>query len=210
VSVVVNSSSSAREGAAVADEVGGIYVAASVGDDEDARRLVSAAVDRFGRLDILVNNAATTTVVPHADLEGVTDEIFERILRVNVLGTWQMVRAAAPHLAASDAGQIIMITSRSASRPSGSSIPYAVSKAGLNHMTVLLATALGPRVRVNAVAPGLIDTRWSQDWSDLHERVRTGAPLRRVGLPEDVADAVIGIALSRYVTGQVLNVDGGT
>jgi ketoreductase RED2 len=171
---------------------------------------VTAALGAFGRLDILVNNAATTEVIPHANLDAVTDEIFERILRVNVLGPWQMVRAAAPHLEASPSGQVIMISSRSATRPSGSSIPYAVSKAALNHMTVLLATALGPRIRVNAVAPGLIDTRWSKDWSALHERVRASAPLRRVGLPDDVADAVIGLALSAYVTGQVLSVDGGT
>jgi ketoreductase RED2 len=209
-SVIVNSSSTADEGQQVADEVGGIYVQAAIGDDGAARKLVASAVERFGRLDIVVNNAAITTVISHADLDSVTDEIFERILQVNVVGPWQMIRAAAPHMKASGHGQIINITSRSATRPSGSSVPYAVSKAAMNHMTVLLANALGPEIRVNAIAPGLIDTRWSKDWSELHERVRTQAPLRRVGLPEDVAQALMGLVAARYVTGQVLHVDGGT
>jgi ketoreductase RED2 len=120
-----------------------------------------------------------------------------------------MIQAAAPHLRASDDGVILNITSLAGVRAVGSSVPYAVSKAALNHLTVLLANALGPEIRVYAVAPGLIDTPWTADWDALRETVRATAPLRRTGTPEDVADACIGLVGARYATGQVLVVDGG-
>jgi ketoreductase RED2 len=96
-----------------------------------------------------------------------------------------------------------------ADRPTGSSIPYAASKAALNHLTLLLASALGPEIRVNALAPGLIDTPWTADWDAIREAVREMAPLRRSGTPQDVADACVGLVTARYVTGQVVLVDGG-
>ncbi len=94
-------------------------------------------------------------------------------------------------------------------RPTGSSIPYAVSKAGINHLTLLLANTLGPQIRVNAVAPGLVDTPWTAGWDAIRERVRAQAPLGRTARPEDVAEAIMGLVLARFVTGQVVTVDGG-
>ena len=170
-----------------------MYVQADIADDDACRSLVAAASRRFGRLDILVNNAGTTKVIPHADLDAATDEVWRDILEVNVLGTWHMIRAAVPALRSSGAGSIVNITSLAGERPVGSSIPYAVSKAGLNHLTLLLAKVLGPQIRVNAVAPGLIDTPWTASWHAMREAVRAQAPLRRSGVPDDVAAAVLGI-----------------
>jgi ketoreductase RED2 len=210
VSVIVNSTSSVSAGERLAAALpSAAYVQADISDPAAAERLVSAAVERYGRLDILVNNAGTTEVIPHHDLDSCTNEIWERIFRVNVFGTWNVIRAAATHLRAADDGVIVNITSLAGVRPTGSSIPYAASKAALNHLTVLLANALGPQIRVNAVAPGLIDTPWTADWDAIREAVRKMAPLRRSGTPDDVADACVGLIAARYVTGQVLLVDGG-
>ncbi|HEX6657896.1 MAG TPA: SDR family oxidoreductase [Ilumatobacter sp.] len=208
--VIVNSASSVAAGRKVADELpDAIYVQADVSDPMQAERLVDAAVGHYGRLDIVVNNAGTTAVIPHADLDAATPEIWETILRVNVIGPWNVVRAAAPHLRASGDGVILNVTSLAGVRPVGSSIPYAVSKAALNHLTVLLANVLGPEVRVHAVAPGLIDTPWTDDWDEVRAEVRERAPLQRSGTPGDVADACVGLISARYATGQVLVVDGG-
>jgi ketoreductase RED2 len=209
-SVVVNSASSVEAGEQLAAELpDAVYVQANVAEQPDAARLVATAVDRYGHLDIVVNNAGTTAVIPHHDLDAVTSEVWERILRVNVIGTWNVIQAAAPHLQKSDDGVILNITSLAGLRPVGSSIPYAVSKAALNHMTVLLANVLGPEVRVHAIAPGLIDTPWTADWAALRDAVREAAPLRRTGTAQDVADACVGLVGARYATGQVLAVDGG-
>jgi ketoreductase RED2 len=210
VSVVVNSSTSVSAGEAVAAALpDAIYVQGNVADEDACRALVAAAVDRFGRLDILVNNAGTTKVIPHADLDAATDEVWREIFEVNVLGTWHMTKVAVPALRASGAGSVVNITSIAGVRPTGSSIPYAVSKAGLNHLTLLLAKVLGPEIRVNAVAPGLVDTPWTSSWDVIREYVRAHAPLRRSAVPADVADAVLGILRTDYATGQVLTVDGG-
>ena len=208
--VVVNSSKSAAAGQAVAGSLPrAIYVQADVADDGACVALAAAARAEFGRIDVLVNNAGTTKVIPHADLEAATDEVWLRILGVNVLGPWHMTRACVPALRESGDGTVINITSVAGLRPSGSSIPYAVSKAGLNHLTVLLASVLGPEIRVNAVAPGLVDTPWTAGWDAVRERVRARAPLGRSAVPEDVAEAVMGLVRARFVTGQVVTVDGG-
>jgi ketoreductase RED2 len=207
--VVVNSSSSVEAGARVAASLpNAVYVQGSIADEEQCKRLLAATVDRFGRLDILVNNAGTTQLIPHADLDAVTDEIFRRILDTNLLGTWYLTRAALPHLRQSAAGVVVNVTSVAGLRPTGSSIPYAVSKAALNHLTLLLAKVSGP-VRINAVAPGLVQTPWTKDWGFLHERVAAEAPLRRSATPEDIADAIYGVIISRYMTGEIVTVDGG-
>jgi ketoreductase RED2 len=208
--VVINSARSVADGTAVADSLPRArYIQADVADDAACEALVAETLAEFGRLDVLVNNAGTTEVIPHEDLAAATDEIWQRILTVNVLGTWHMTRASVPALRATGAGVVINVSSVAGLRPTGSSIPYAVSKAGINHLTLLLAKALGPQIRVNAVAPGLIDTPWTADWDAARERVRAQAPLGRTGVPEDVAEAVLGLVLARFVTGQVLAVDGG-
>ncbi len=208
--VVINSATSVDAGRAVADELdGATYIQADVADAADAARLVAQTVADHGRLDVLVNNAGTTAVIPHGDLEAVTPEIWRRIFDVNVVGTWQVTVAAVPHLQASGRGQVLNVSSLAGDRPVGSSIPYACSKAAVSHMTRLLANVLGPGVRVNAVAPGLVDTPWTADWDVVREFVRAQAPLQRSATPEDVAEVLIGLARSTYVTGEVVLVDGG-
>jgi NAD(P)-dependent dehydrogenase (short-subunit alcohol dehydrogenase family) len=208
--VVVNSRSSAETGRAVAAEVGGTYLQADVSDPEAARGLVEAVVAAHGRLDILVNNAGTTEVIAHGDLEAATPEIWMRLYATNVIAPFVLTTAARPALsAAPEGGVVVNIGSLAGIRPTGSSIPYAASKAALHHQTRLLAGTLAPAVRVNAVAPGLVDTPWTADWAAAHESVRTGTPMKRVAVPDDVADLVLAQITSPLVTGEVWVVDSG-
>lgn len=209
-SVAVNSSTSVEKGEALAAELpDSIYVQADIADPEEVRRMIGDVITRLGRLDILVNNAGTTVVIPHEDLDAVTPEVWRKILDVNVIGTWQVTTAALPYLRASGEGCVINVSSRAGERVSGSSIPYAASKAALSHLTRLLANVVAPDVRVNAVAPGLIDTPWTANFHEVRALVEAGSPMRRTGTPKDVADAIMGLVHSTYVTGQVLLVDGG-
>jgi ketoreductase RED2 len=114
-----------------------------------------------------------------------------------------------PALRATGDGAVVNVTSVAGIRPTGSSIPYAVTKAALNHLTALLANVVGPEVRVNAVAPGLVRTPWTQDWGPLHDDMANRAPLGRSGEPEEIAGAIMDVAASPYMTGQVVVVDGG-
>ena len=208
--VVVNSSNSVAAGEELAAELGNaLYVQADVREESQCRALVDATLQRWGRLDVLVNNAGWTKVVPHDDLEGATDEVWHRILDTNVLGPWYLTRAAVAPLRDSGDGCVINMSSLAGVRVAGSSLPYAVSKAALNHMTRLLAAALGPEIRVNALAPGLIDTPWTEDWDDIRALISARAPLRRSGTPEDMAEACMALVQAGYVTGEVLVADGG-
>ena len=212
--VVVNSSSSVEAGEAVAAELrdGGhdaSYVQADVADEDDRRTLVDTTLERHGRVDVLVNNAGTTKVIPHADLDAATIDVFRHILEVNLLGTYELTKAALPHLRGTGDGAVVNVTSIAGVRPIGSSIPYAVSKAALNHLTALMANVAGPEVRINAVAPGLVRTPWTADWGPMHDMMHERAPLARSGEPDDIAGAIVDVAANRYLTGQVVVVDGG-
>jgi ketoreductase RED2 len=208
-SVLVNSARSVDAGEAVAASLPDArYVQGDITEPEVPARLVDAALERWGRLDILVNNAGTTALIPHHEVQAATVDVWRRIFEVNVFGSWAMSVAALPALRAAH-GAIVNVASVAGVRPTGSSIPYAASKAALNHMTVLLAKVVGPEVRVNAVAPGLVDTPWTADWDLAREVVQQVAPLKRSGRPEDVADMVVALARADYVTGQVVVVDGG-
>ena len=206
--VVVNSASSVGAGQAIADEIGGTYVQADISDQAQGQRLLDETIERFGKLDILVNNAGWTTVVPHHELDQLTDEIFRKTFEVNVFGTWWLTKAAIPLLRESDDGNIVNITSIAGIRPVGSSMAYSMTKAALNQMTVLLAKSYGP-VRVNAVAPGLVATPWTSDWDAQHAAVAKVAPLGRSATADDCAEAVLALVRSRYVTGEIMVVDGG-
>ncbi|HWL45337.1 MAG TPA: SDR family oxidoreductase [Ilumatobacter sp.] len=212
--VVVNSASSVAAGEEVAarlhDRYGtpAIYLRADISDADQARGLVADTVDRYGGLDVLVNNAGWTTRLDHRDLDALTDDIFRRTFDVNVWGTWALTKAAIPHLRESADGNVVTITSVAGLRPIGSSIAYAMSKAALNHMTVLLAKSYGP-VRFNAVAPGLVETPWTADWDDMHAGTAAVTPLGRSATPDDCAEAVLALVRNRYTTGEVFVVDGG-
>jgi len=208
-SVVVNSVRSVDAGQELAASLpSAIYVQADVADPADGERLIASAVEQFGHLDVLVNNAGITEVIPHSDLDAAGLDVWRRIFEVNVFGAWLLSRSAVPALR-ERRGSIINVTSIAGVRPTGSSIPYAASKAALNHMTRLLANVLGPDVRVNAVAPGLIDTPWTADWDAIRAFVRANAPMARSGTPEDVAEVALMLAVADYVTGEVILVDGG-
>ena len=218
--VVVNYSRSKDAAEAVAAEASSegvrvIAVQANVSDDGDCRRLVAAATDAFGRLDVLVNNAGTTSFIPHDDLEAVTADTWESILGVNLIGPFQMARAAASALKADGGGQIVNISSVAGVYGTGSSIPYCASKAGLNNLTVTLARVMGPEVQVNSVCPGFIDGSWLQEgFGDAFDVIKQSVVdrtlLDAVCTPEDVKDAVFGFLLgSKLVTGEILVVDGG-
>jgi ketoreductase RED2 len=208
--VVVNSATSVQAGEAVAARhQGATYFQADVSDPAAAAALVDHVIAAHGRLDVLVNNAGTTKVIPHHDLDAITDEVFRRIIDVNLFGTWQLTHLALPHLKANGDGAVVNVTSVAGVRATGSSIPYAVSKAALNHLTVLLANVVGPEVRMNAVAPGLVRTPWTADWGPIHDMIGERAPLGRSGEPEDIAEVIVDVAAAKYLTGQVIVVDGG-
>jgi ketoreductase RED2 len=209
-SVVVNSANSVEAGKAVAAKIGvnAMYVQADISDKDAGQHLLDETIKRFGKLDILINNAGWTSLVAHHDLEALTDEIFQKTFEVNVWGTWALTKAAMPLLKKSDDGNVVTITSIAGVRPVGSSIAYSMSKAALNHMTLLLAKSCGP-VRVNAVAPGLVETPWTKDWNDQHAGVKAMAPLGRSATPEDCVEATLGLLRTKYATGQVFVVDGG-
>jgi ketoreductase RED2 len=207
--VVFNSVRSVEAGEQLVAQIpGSLYVQADISIAEDCTRLVAQVLERFGALDVLVNNAGVTKMIPHYDLAAASVDVWREIFEVNVFGTWNLSVAAIDALRATK-GSIVNVSSIAGVRPTGSSIPYAASKAAINHMTALLAKVLGPEVRVNAVAPGMIDTPWTADWDTVRARVTALAPMKRTGTPSDVADVIVALASTPYVTGQVICVDGG-
>lgn len=218
--VLVNYSRSQDAAEAVAEEVRSTGVKAfahraDVSVDADCRDMVAAAMKQFGRLDVLVNNAGTTKFVAHADLEGLDGEDWDKILGVNLKGSFFCSRAARDALEAGDGGEIVMTSSVAGLAATGSSIAYCASKAGVNSLVVSLARALAPKIRVNAVAPGFIDGAWlAEGFGDAYEGIKNAVvqktPLRRVCTPPEVAQAIVGlIAGPDLITGHVLPIDGG-
>jgi ketoreductase RED2 len=186
-----------------------LYVQRDLGQPDAATDVVEQVLSTWGRIDAVVYSAGATVKIPHADVQAVTDEVWERILGMNVVGPWRVVRAAEAALRRSGNGSVTVIGALAGADVGGSSIPYAVSKAAVHHMCKLLGAVMGPEVRVNVVAPGLIDTPWTEGWDELTKVVVGKAPLARVGTPEDIADTVALLVASRYVTGQTLVADGG-
>ena len=212
--VIVHSRSSAQAGQALAAALGrAVYIQADLAVDADRVRLVREAEAAWGRLDVLVNNAGISRVVPHDDLLAATPDLWHELHEVNVVAPFRLVAQARAALEAAAgrgrAGCVINVSSHAGVRPKGASIPYATSKAALNHMTRLLALSLAPRIRVNAVAPGLVDTPLTADWTQAQALWRDRAPLRRAAQPADVAQAIALLAASDYLTGEVLLLDGG-
>ena len=213
--VVLHSSSSVGSGIAMARELGlAAYVQADLADDADRIRLVREAVAQWGRLDVVVNNAGISRVVPHTDLAAATPDLWRELHEVNVIAPFRIVAEAEAALRASAAAAgvpacVINVSSHAGVRPKGASIPYAATKAALNHVTRLLAVSLAPDIRVNAVAPGLVDTPLTADWTQAQQLWRERAPMRRAASPEDIAQAVSMLIESNYLTGEILLSDGG-
>ncbi len=219
-SVLVNYRRSREEAEQTAADAGAFGVQAiafqgDVADDGACRGMVEAAVGAFGRLDVLINSAGTTRFIAHSDFDAVEADDWDRILAVNVRGPFQCARAARSALAADGGGEIVNVSSVAGIRGIGSSIPYCASKAALNNLTLTLARSLAPMIRVNAVAPGFITSRWLREGlGDGYEPVKAAfeqkAPLGKVCDPEDVADAILSLVTgSDLVTGQVLACEGG-
>ena len=187
----------------------GIAVCADISNDASVRSMVKEVVKMLGRLDILVNNAGTTQFVPTTDLEGMTEELWDRILGVNVKGTFFCSRAAIGAMRVYNGGQIVNVSSDSAFTGQGSSIAYTASKAAIINMTRALAISQAPEIRVNAVAPGVTETRWIQGIEPCADAYRRKNPLQRLARPEDVAEAIFGLVVNDFITGQTLVVDGG-
>jgi NAD(P)-dependent dehydrogenase (short-subunit alcohol dehydrogenase family) len=212
--VALHSRNSTTAGQALAEELGDAsYTQADLADERQAAALVERVVAHYGRLDVLVNNAGVSGMIAHADLAAATPKIWRQLYDVNVIAPWILVTAAEAHLRASaDTGRpgaIVNITSHAGVRPKGASIPYAASKAALNHLTKLLAVTLAPAIRVNAVAPGLVDTPLTAGWDALRRRWQESAPMRRAARPDEVADIVYTLIASDYITGEVVLLDGG-
>ena len=223
--VAINYSRSAEAAEATraaVESVGGeaIVLQGDVSEQADCERLVASTVEAFGRLDVLVNNAGTTTFVPHNELESLTEDIWLRTLKVNLVGAFMMSRAAVPHLRAAGGGDIVMTSSIAGISSNGSSIAYCASKAGMNSLTRTLAKTLGSdKIRVNAVLPGLIDGEWAfntwgggddSHYAELKEMFTAQTPLGHVVTPNDVAEAIESLITgSDYVTGQLVAVDSG-
>ena len=214
LAVAVNYSRSEREARETLAEVQLQHVPAilcrcNVTDDAGVRAMMSRCRDELGGLDVLVNNAGMTRFIEHINLEALTDDVWNEILNVNLKGPFYCCRAAMPLLKERH-GAIVNVTSVAGLQGFGSSIAYAASKGALNTMTKSLARAFGPEVRVNAVAPGPVLTRWLADHMDQVEKSLEITPLRRAATPDDIADAVVFLALgTTLITGQVMVVDGG-
>jgi len=224
--IVINYSSSQKEAEQTADlcrSAGGdvVVVQGDVSRDEDCRKIVAAAAS-WGRLDALINNAGTTKHMPHDNLDGLSAEDFQRLFGVNTIGPFQMVRAARSLLEAGAkssgrASSVVNVSSVAGISGIGSSVAYAASKGALNTITLSLARALAPLIRVNAVCPGYIDTPWFTKGrgvdgaTKVRDAVVAKVPLKRASTAEDVASLVCFLATpqSSNMTGEVVRMDAG-
>lgn len=194
-----------------------ILAQGDVGEDADCRRIVDETVKKWGRVDVLVNNAGGTKFANHAELDELNAEDFLWIYKVNVVGAYQMIRACAPHMKEAGKGSVVNVSSIAGVTGIGSSVAYAASKGALNTMTLSLARSLAPKIRVNAVCPGFIGTRWFSDrfgqqtFEGIKRQQEESTPLGRAGTPEDIATAVVFFCGegSDHITGETLITDAG-
>lgn len=212
--VILHSRTSVDDGHAFASELPlAAYIQADLANEADRERLIREATGTWGRLDVLVNNAGLSRIIPHADVLAATPDIWQELHEVNVVAPFRLV-AHAEHalrdaVARGKPGCVVNISSHAGVRPKGASIPYASTKAALNHVTRLLALTLAPHIRVNAVAPGLVDTPMTADWAQAQQLWKERSPMHRAASPEDIAQAVAMLVASDYLTGEILLSDGG-
>lgn len=219
--VVINYTRSKEEAMATAQlveqhNVESLVFQADVSNDDDCQSMVEAAINKWGKIDYLVNNAGKTKFNPFENLEGLSSKDFLDIYSVNVVGPYQMIKAVVPYMKKQGGGAIVNDSSLAGINGVGSSIAYVTSKAALNVMTKSLAHVLGPEIRINTVAPGPIKTRWLKEgmsdeaYSALIEQAEKELPLRQVATPEDVAETLVWfLEGAKLITGEVLIVDSG-
>ncbi len=217
VRCVVNYASSRDEAEAVAHDTGGIAVQADIADDTACRALAAAAVDRFGRIDYLVNNAGRTKFANHEDLDALDMEDFLDVYRLNTVAAFQMIRACAPAMRKGPASAVVNVASVAGIHGHGSSVAYAASKGALITMTQSLARVLAPKIRINAVAPGYVGTGWFEKrlgeagFAALNARIAAATPMALAAGADDIAAPIVLLLdpASRAITGEVLRVDAG-
>lgn len=212
--IAFHSKSSVTAGQALAAAYpGASYSQADLADQCQVRRLVAEVLSHYDRLDVLVNNAGISAMIPHASLREASAEIWRDLYEVNVIAPWTLIAEAETALRQSASREcsscILNISSHAGIRPKGASIPYAVSKAALNHMTRLLAVSLAPQIRVNAIAPGLVDTPMTQNWTEARALWQERSPMGRGAQPEEIAHVASMLVASSYLTGEVVISDGG-
>lgn len=208
----------AEQSAATCEAAGAkvLMIKADVAEDAECVALVSKTLEKWGRIDALINNAGRTKFCRAEDLEGLCRTDFEEIFAANVVGAYQMIRACVPALQKSDTGAVVNISSHAGFSGLGSSIAYAASKAALNNLTLSLARTLAPHIRVNAVCPGFVDTRWTRGGMDentyrrFKQHIEQMTPLKRMTSAQDIAESVWHlVSYSAATTGQLVVVDGG-
>jgi NAD(P)-dependent dehydrogenase (short-subunit alcohol dehydrogenase family) len=192
---------------------GSSYFQADLSDQSQARNLIVKVLSHHGRLDVLVNNAGISATIPHASLKEASPEIWRSLYEVNVIAPWTLIAEAEIALRQSSRSEcpscILNISSHAGIRPKGASIPYSATKAALNHMTKLLAMSLAPQIRVNAIAPGLVNTPMSKDWIAAQKLWKERSPMGRGAQPEEIAQIACMIVTSHYLTGEIIISDGG-
>ena len=219
--VVINytrSEADAEETAAACENLGveALLCRADVANDADCRRMAALSMEKWGRIDALVNNAGVTKFTPAEDLESLSAEDFQHMYAVNVVGPYQMIRAVAPHMKRGGRGAVVNISTIAAITGDGSSVAYAASKGALNVMTLSLARALGPEIRVNAVCPGFVQTRWNRDgmgekaYGERVVQMERMTPLQTANTPEEIAETAVWLVEGGdCVTGEIILADSG-
>lgn len=212
--VVFHSRSSVTEGKNLASATANAtYMQADLADQVQVKDLIADVLSRHGRLDVLVNNAGINAVIAHGSLKEASADVWRDLYEVNVIAPWTLIAeaeqalrdAATPECPSS----ILNISSHAGVRPKGASIPYAASKSALNHMTQLLALTLSPDIRVNAIAPGLVDTPMTESWLEAHKLWKERSPMQRGAKPSEIAHTASMLVSSSYLTGDIILADGG-
>lgn len=194
-----------------------VLIKGDVSEDAACRRLAQAALDKWGRIDVLVNNAGTTKFVDQRNLDGLDADDFLRIYRTNVVGAYQMIRACAPTMKKQGAGAVVNVASIAGLTGQASSTAYAASKGALNSLTLALARVLGPEIRMNAICPGFVDNRWTQQglapdqYATMTKTMAASTALQRFPVSENIADVIVWLAESaEFMTGEIVRVDAGS
>lgn len=213
-SVAFHSKSSQEMGESLAqNHPDSSYTQANLADEKQVRNLITKVISHHGRLDVLVNNAGINAIIPHHSMKEASTEIWRNMYEVNVIAPWLLITEAENALRESsnkdNPSCILNITSHAGIRPKGGSIPYAVSKSALNHMTRLLALSLAPQIRVNAIAPGLVNTPMTENWIEAQKTWKEISPMGRGAKPNEIAQLASMIIDNNYITGEIIICDGG-